>query len=446
MEILILTQTVLKFALGSFCIAAALKLTYNRNKLGTGELGSELTAGKDGIQLSKNHQLSKEASQAHIALFAPTRAGKTTNVIFSNLLQDCIRGSILVYDPAGEIYDTTHKYQRKIGRRVIVYNPLNPGGIEYNLLDQCTQDREVVQLAQSLLINGSLSIELPTGKKAGGIEWLQMAQNLLAACLFYAKDRKQSIKYAIQLLIENTEEDLSNKFVGKAQDYYKAYMSGADAMGMQGSIKGTMTSNLGVYLDDLAIRYTSFTAEMLRNEECIVYIQYPEHMAYYLAPLMAPIYTQLINRLIEIKGLPQWFILDEFANLGQLTGFNVAVSTAAKRGICFLLCLQDFNQLRQVYGHDNALTIWNNCKTKVALPGLSDIDTLKMLSTLCDDEEIEIYQEEKKVKSKKPLFTSGEVRRITKGKCLIISDNFQPILDETNYYKNNQQYLLNMEG
>jgi type IV secretion system protein VirD4 len=425
---------------GTLFTALAYSLTSDRNKLATGELGNKLSSGTDGIQLSKKYQLSKEASQAHIGAFAPTRAGKTTSLLIPNLLQNSLRGSIIIYDPSLEIYNATHKYQEHIGRKVFIYNPLEPGKTEYNMLSQCTHDREVVQLAQNLLVNGCLSLELPTGKKSGGTEWLQMASNLLAAVLFYARDRRMSLCEAVEWLIDNDEEEMEGVFIGKAERYFKAYLKGAGAQGMQGSIKGTMTSNLGLYLDNLAVKNTSFDAELLRSEECIIYITYPEHMGYYLAPLMAPMYGQLINKLIDIKGLDIWFKLDEFANLGQITGFNVTISTCAKRGISFELFLQDFNQLKQVYGHDNALTIWNNLKTKVVLPGISDAETLRLLSLLCDDEEITIQQEKAKVRTKKPLFTPGELRRIQKGKCVILSDNFQPIVDETNFYKTNPKY------
>jgi type IV secretion system protein VirD4 len=440
MEILTFIQLALKIGLGSLLAVIAVLARRERVKLATGELGTELSSGKDGIQLSKNHILSKDASQAHIGVFAPTRAGKTTNILIPNLLQNNIRGSIIVYDPSLEIYNATAKFQESIGRKVLVYNPLKPGEVEYNPLSECKEDREVVQLAQNLLINGCLAIELPTGKKSGGTEWLQMSTNLLAALLFYAKGKRMSLSDVIEYFIIADDEKMESDFNGNAERYYRAYLSGASAQNMQGSIKGTMVAMLGLFLDNLAIKSTSFNAETLRKVETIVYVTYPEHMGYYLAPLIAPMYNQLINRLIDTKGLDIWFKLDEFANLGQITGFNVTISTCAKRGISFELFLQDFNQLKQVYGHDNALTIWNNLKTKVVLPGISDSETLKLLSLLCDDEEITIQQEKSKVRTKKPLFTPGELRRIPKGKCVILSDNFQPILDDTNYYKTNPKY------
>lgn len=422
-------QWLLKFTLSGLFFTMTYLTFKKRDKLATGRIEKKMKSGNNGVQISKNNQLTREDTQAHVLVTAPTRTGKTTTILIPNLLKNDIKGSIIVYDPSLEIYKQTAKYQKSIGRKVILYNPLS-GEYEYNLLEQCKNENEIIELAQSLLINGSLAYELSSGQKSGGAEWLALSQNLLSACLITAKEQYKNIKYALELIVNYDDEERIN-FLSKNErciELYNAYLKGSETGGLKASINATITSNLSLFFNDLKINKSSFTAEMLRKINCILYISYPEHKARYLSPLMATIYTQIINKFIEINGKDITFFLDEFANLGRILNFDTIISTAAKRKIAFILFLQDFNQLIKTYGK-SALTIWNNCNTKVFLSGITDLETLKMASFLCGETEITVNNN----KIKKPLLSPSEIRRMDRNKCLILNRNLQPVIDETNY-------------
>jgi type IV secretion system protein VirD4 len=444
MELLALTQFFLKLGLGSMALVTALKLRENRIKLATAEIGTDLKGyeGNTGLKLSTNKRLSEKASQEHIIIIAPTGAGKTTSLYIPNLLENNLQGSLIIADPKGELYKLTHKYQESIGRKTILYKPLD-GKIEYNPLKECKTNSEVYQLAQNLLINGALSIELQTGKKSGGVEWLQMSQSLLTAALLYS----DTIQNALKLIINNTTETLDQIFDDCENEavhtQYNAFKMCLDSPKTMSSIKITISSNLQLFLDDLKINKSSFNAETLCKDPTALYISYPENKSNYLSPLMACIYSQLTDKLIDSyseKSMPIHFLIDEFANQGQWANMSQNIATARSRKISFVLCLQSISQLKQIYGHDNALSILNNCKTKIILPGISDIETLEYISKLCGEEEILIQQEGRKVKTKKLLFTMDEIRRLKDDELLIISKNFRPILEKQNTWYNQEFY------
>ncbi|WP_278279696.1 type IV secretory system conjugative DNA transfer family protein [Clostridium sp. DMHC 10] len=119
-------------------------------------------------------------------MVAPTREGKTTSVFIPNLLENNLKGSIVIADPKQELYEKTHKYQESIGRKTILYNPFDMK-IQYNPIKNCKNDREIIEISQNLLINGALSYELQTGKKSGGLEWIQSSQGLFTALLCLQK-------------------------------------------------------------------------------------------------------------------------------------------------------------------------------------------------------------------------------------------------------------------
>lgn len=446
MEILALIQLGLKFGIGGTILAILMQLIKDKPKLATSEIGTSLEKyeGNNGFRISKNHQLTEKATQEHICIIGPTGANKTTSQYAPNLLEDNINGSIIIADPKGELYKLTHKYQENIGRKTILYKPLEPGGMEYNPLAECKTDREIMQLAQNLLINGALSLELQTGKKAGGIEWIQMSQSLLTAALMDST----TINQALRTIINNDADHLDYMFSEHKNPsvklHYNAFKTCLESERTVGSIKITISSNLSLFLDKLAINKSTFNADTLRKQPTALYISYPENKANFLSPLMACIYSQLIDKLIDSyteDALPITFMVDEFANQGQWSNMSSNISTARSRKVSFILCLQSISQLKQIYGNDNALSILNNCKTKIILPGLSDIDTLRYISTLCGEEEIEIMQDNRKVKTKKQLFTMEEIRTLHDDKVLIISNNYNPILDKQNIYYKQQKYI-----
>jgi type IV secretion system protein VirD4 len=443
-EILSLIQLAMKLGLTSLGILLAAKLRQDRVRLATAEIGTDLKGyeGTTGLKLSTNKRLSEKASQEHIIIIAPTGAGKTTSLYIPNLLEDNLKGSLIIADPKGELYKLTHKYQESIGRKTILYKPLE-GKIEYNPLKECKTNSEVYQLAQNLLINGALSIELQTGKKSGGVEWLQMAQSLLTAALLYS----DTIQNALKLIINNTTETLDQIFNDceneAIQTQYNAFKMCLDSPKTMASIKITISSSLQLFLDDLRINKSSFSAETLREQPTALYISYPENKANYLAPLMACIYSQLIDKLIDSyndAAIPIHFLVDEWANQGQWSNMSQNISTSRSRKVSFVLCVQSISQIKQIYGQDIALSILNNCKTKIILPGLSDISTLEYISKLCGEEEILVQQEGRKVKTKKLLFTIDEIRRLKDDELLIISKNFRPIIEAQNAWYNQEVY------
>lgn len=448
-------NTILKGTLIGTAAAVGIKTKLNKKKLGTARVGKSLGKyeGKNGIVLSKNHQLDEKYCFENIGVIAPPGEHKTTSLIITNLLNETLKGSLFIPDPKGELFLKTSKFQSKY-RKVIKYEPMGKGP-GYNPLVNCRNDMEVMQLAQNLLINGALTLEIQTGKQASGVEWLQMSQSLLAAALLFVKTKSfNNIPAALKILMSTDAEELDILFSNAADNVktqYNIFKSCLESPKTMGSIKITCGSSLSLFTDEsLNIINNDFTPEDLRKEPIALYVSYPENKSAYLSPLMACIYSQIIDRLIdtyeEEKSFPIYCIFDEFTNIGQISNMVQNISTARFRKMCFLLCFQSFTQLEQLYGAKNALSILNCCKTLVILPALKDIRTSEYVSKICGETEITIKQEKKRLKTKKMLFTADEVRRLDDGKVLLIVGNKNPIIDEQNVYFKQEKYLKKVEG
>jgi type IV secretion system protein VirD4 len=378
-----------------------------RGKLATSKMGNckdkYLTGltGDDGIILTKNIQLNEKACYEHIGVIGPTGSGKTTSIFFPNLLSNNLHGSVVVMDPKGELYRKTAKYQKSIGRETLLFAPLEPDiSLKYNPLEQCKDAEEVMELGQNLLMNGALALEIKTGKAAGGMEWIQMATPLFVAALLYCRDLGRpfnTIDNALQLVINNDADELDRIFRdahAEAKTQYRIFKTCIESPRTMSSIKITLTTNLELFTDSKlskSISRSDFSPEQLRGKPTCLYIMYPERKANYLSPFTACFFSQFIDRVIDSykdDSLPVYFLWDEFANCGQLSNFSQNIATVRSRKMSFLICLQSITQLSQLYGRDNSLSILNNLKTKVILPGLTDSATVNFVSELCGYTEV----------------------------------------------------------
>lgn len=413
--------------------------------------------GNDGLIISHNIQLSEKYSNEGVCVIAPTGEGKTSNNFFPNLLSNNLEGSIVISDQKGELYEKTANYQKSIGRKPILFSPLGYGS-KYNILSECKNTTEVKLLAENLLMNGSLSVTLQTGGKQSGAEWITMATPLLSSALLYAYYKGypcNNIPYALKLLLTMPLESLDLLFLSNDTDeeikqQWSIFLQGIESSVTTGSIKITMSSNMKLFTDKNLIKNicnTDFTTEDLRKEKIALYVNYDFCDTNYLSPFLSVFYGQLFSHLLKTKGHNVYFMFDELGNLGMIPNLPSNVSVCRSANISILACLQSVSQLKNIYGQYNTQTILNNLKTKVILPSLTDLETLKLISEWCGEEEVYSKSHGNNVvisTAKKPLATPDEIRRINDESLIIIAHNKKVIKDEQELYWKHDKYLKNI--
>lgn len=429
--------------------------------------------GDDGLIINNEVQLKGDYDFEGSIILGPTGAGKSTNFFFTNLLQNNIRGSIVVFDVKGELYNKTSYYQKHVcGRKVYKLSPLDPIHSErFNLLENCKTAQEVIELAGCLLMNGSLYFRMQGGSRGGSddVVWLNMAKPLLAAAMFFAKEQEapyNTIEYAIEILLKldfrtleaifNSKQYIGNINLHRQWDIFKMARK-ADAT--EASIKITMASNMQIFADDninMIDQRTTFNFDKFREEESIIYITYPPHKAAYLAPYMSAITSKMFNTFLEGNhDFPIHIFADEMANIGLLPNISNLVSTIRSARISFNAGLQSITQLQQIYGNENTSAILNNLKTKIVLPGLSDIPTLEYISKLCGSKEITVksmsqndknQSSENISKTKISLFDDCDLRCLQDGEMLLITSNKYPLLLQQSPYYKYQKYNMNVHA
>ena len=285
-----------------------------------------------------------------------------------------------------------------------------------------------------------------------------MCQPLFAAALMYCRDKGKpmnTISSALKLVIIHSNEDLDILLSSGSEDtklQYSIFKMSLESPKTASSIKTTLATNLQLFLDNNIIevsKKSEFTAEQLRSEPTVLYINYLEQKSNYLSPFTSVFYSQIINHLMLKEGLPIYILFDEFPNVGILPSFDHIVATARSRDISFLICLQSISQLNKLYGKENSQSILNNLKTKAVLPGTSDIETLTYISELTGETEIETKSTSitnnktttSYGKTKKKLFTPDELRQLDNNDILVIASNKKIVKQQQNIYYENPDYL-----
>ena len=144
--------------------------------------------------------------------------------------------------------------------------------------------------------------------------------------------------------------------------------------------------------------------------------------------------------------MPTFFILDEFANIGQIPDFDKKISTSRSRGISFSVILQNLDQLEAVY-EKSYETIMGNCDTHVFL-GSNSYKTVEYFSKALGEKTIsrdsrsinrdkqfhrQGYSDSDQVMAR-ALMTPDELRRMDNDMCIIYEKGLKPIKDEKYYY------------
>lgn len=175
--------------------------------------------------------------------------------------------------------------------------------------------------------------------------------------------------------------------------------------------------------------------------------------------IVSIMYTQLFNLLCDRADdvyngrLPVHVrcLLDEFANIGQISKFEKLIATIRSREISASIILQSKSQLKAIY-KDNADTIEGNCDTTLFLGG-KEKTTLKELAEVLGKETIDLYNTSDTrgtsqsyglnyQKTGKELMSQDEIAVMDGGKCIMQLRGVRPFFSNKFDITKHKQYHL----
>lgn len=201
-------------------------------------------------------------------------------------------------------------------------------------------------------------------------------------------------------MYERNDDFTDNGFFTSRKETSKAFLLAKSCL--LDTARATRTSILNVFNTKMAIYKTSairmltsttslYMKDLISDKPVAVYIIYRDEIKEHYS-VISTFIQQAYGYLIEYANntkegklaSPFYFILDEFGNFPAIKDFEVVISAAGGRNIFFVLVLQSYAQLNNVYGNDIAVIIRDNLNVHVFI-GSNNPSTLEEFSKECGE-------------------------------------------------------------
>ena len=421
-------------------------------------LAQELKAA--GIPLINNgKKLWVDNGEYHNLVIGSTGSGKSQTVV-EPMVELLIKHgeSMIITDPKAELYIAAGDYLRQRGYKVVILNfrdpqkgnAWNPLQLPYQYYKEGNRDK-----ATELLDDVALNILYDPNNK-GEPFWEKSAADYfsgLALGLFEdAKGNEMNIN-SINAMSTAGEE----KFGGGStyvKEYFtmkgensSAYVFASNTVNAPQDTKGSILSVFRQKIRSFASRenlsemlaYSDFDIRDIGKEKTAVFICIHDEKTTYhsLATIfIKQVYETLID-VAQANGgkLPYRtnFILDEFANMPPLKDVGTMVTAARSRSIRFTFIIQNFAQLKGVYGAEVAETIKGNCGNLVYLIS-TELQALEEISKMCG----EVKSKDDAKTASTPLVTVTDLQKLKLFEAIIIRWRLSPL--KVKYTPNFEMY------
>lgn len=388
----------------------------------------------------------------HTLVIGSTGSGKTQTVIKPTVKLLAKAGeSMIITDPKGEIYEATANMLRDKGYDVQILNfrdpqngsSWNPLSLPYRMYKSGNQDKAIElldDLALNILYDESSNNSDPFWEKTSADYFSGVALGLFED----AKEDEININ-SISLMTTVGEE----KFGGST--YIKEYFSFKDPASAsvinasstinaptdtKGSILSVFRQKIKLFasrenLSEMLSHSDIELADIGKKKTALFIVVQDEKKTYHslVTILLKQCYETLIGVAQENGGaLPVRtnFLLDEFANMPPLKDVTTMITAARSRHIRFTMIIQNYAQLNQVYGKENAETIRGNCGNIIYLIS-AELAALEEISKMCG--EVKSKDDDKTAST--PLVTVSDLQRMKQFEVIILRMRMQPF--KTNF-------------
>ena len=383
-------------------------------------------------------------SEFHNLVIGSTGSGKTTAIIYPMIELLSKHGeSMIITDPKGELYEKKSNMLRSKGYKIIILNFRDPGRgnawnpltLPYQLWKKGNQDKAI-----ELLDDLALNILYDESNKNAAPSWEKTSADYfsgLSLSLFEDATEDQINLNSISLMTTVGEEKIGGS------TYIKEYFNGKDPSGpayinASSTIlapNDTKMSILAVFKQKIKLfasrvnlsemlSYSDFSIEDIGKQRTAVFVVIQDEKKTYhslVTILIKQIYETLIDVAQNNGGkLPirTNFLLDEFANMPPLKDVTTMITAARSRQMRFTMIIQNFAQLNEVYGEQNAETIKGNCGNMIYLIS-TELRALEEISKMCGEIKVKTGKDDKEKEETRPLITISDLQKLKMNEVII---------------------------
>jgi type IV secretion system protein VirD4 len=319
-----------------------------------------------------------------------------------------------------DLFLKTARHRQKAGHRIYYFNPDDMSSDRINPIDTVRGVDDAQALARLIIDN-------TTGKNFGGDPfWPDSERQLLSVLIAHAKAINSHLGFVRELLNEgpdNLTGIIKDSPSLWAREQYRGFSNTAQEGVKRGVFSGLMT-RLSLWTNPKIVALTEKTdpdLEALPDRLFTFYLAVPAHRPH-MKPLAAMIFNYFLNLAQEKEfAHPLFLSLDEFTNFGVINAIASNLTIIRHRGIPAMIGIQDYIQLEEAYGRNDAQLLFNQPGFK-AFYRPRDWKTAKQISDMLGRQTIV----ERKVTS------SGQITEHERGRELLDPSELLA-LDTTKY-------------
>ena len=415
-------------------------------------LTKRVSIGLDGYKHRRN---------LNILVVGGSGSGKTRFFCKPGIMS--VNCSYLIVDPKGEMLRSTGYLLKEEGYDIKVFDLIHPRQSDgYNPFTYIRDDPDVLKLMDNLVKNTT-----PPKGASNDPFWEKAEIALDSALMLYllyeapveeqnfemlmfmlecarVMEEDEQYQSPLDLLFQTLEErDPSHIAVRE----YKVYKQAA------GKTAKSILISCGARLAPFDIKelrdlmaYDEMELDTIGDKKTALFLIMSDTDStfnFVIAILQSQLTNLLCDKADDVYGgrLPVHvrFILDEFANIGQIPQFDKLIATIRSREISASIILQSQSQLKAIY-RDNADTIVGNCDTMLFLGG-KEKSTLKEISEILGKETIDSFNTSENrgkeishglnyQKLGKELMTQDEIATMDGGMCILQLRGVRPFFSK----------------
>lgn len=309
----------------------------------------------------------KDAEVQHLLISGDPGTGKSQ--LLSQLLQQIRgRGDLAI------IYDAKQDFVRDFfdASKDVLLSPFDARSVDWDVWQDMTTQLDAETFAEAVIKE---NISDPF--------WSKAARMVLVAGLDRGKRDGLSIKATLDKLMTSDLETLKNWLANT--EVSADFSNEKTAASILSELKGQMRALR--YLPEVSGGGFSLKAwlneRLAKSDGSWLFLPLPESVKAVGAPIVAAQLELLANHILSQSTNSKrriWFIVDELPSLPKLPVLGRLLAQGRGYGVAGVLALQNFSQLKSVYGADGANALAGLCSSLFSLR-VSDPETAKYVSS-----------------------------------------------------------------
>lgn len=389
----------------------------------------------------------------HSMVCGPTGCGKSSSLFKPNLFERTQVSAIVTEATPGnnppDLYTTTSGYRQQQGHQIYYFNPDDMASVRINPLDAVTSISKAQEVADLIIKNTTMS------KNTGGDPiWETSERHLLTSLLMHFAPEGGNLADARSLIREGSAgiaKVLDESRTEEARREYRAFMN-VSTEGFRNGVLSGLLQRLRLWVNPRIVALTSQTdldLQALPKELFTFYLAVPAEKEAIKA-VAALVFNFIMNQVVlatdpKDMGYPLALFLDEFTNFGMIPGIARALTLLRHRKTPIMFGCQDYSQLKEVYGENDAKLFFGQPATRVIFrtPDLETAEKVakalgkatavdRKLQTNCTVSEREFA---------KDLMSAAEVMALPKAESIFFTPDTDPVRLERFSWKDYEEQL-----